>query len=198
MQWHPIDRAEVARIHARHMKRDFPPDELKPLAMLYHQMAKGNYWPHACYDADGALLAYAFLCGLGEGGPVLLDYYAVTPALRGKGMGTLLLEQLREVCAGRWSGILIESEEPAAAPDPVQAEHRLDFYRRAGCRELSWQSIVYKVWYRLFYLDCGDADPGPAGDEALAGTLAELYRRTLLRPNYEKNVRFFPAGQHPD
>ena len=117
MNWQLIDNNEMERIHVREMHRDFPPGELKGVDVMERLRADGCYWPYACYDEAGRLLAYAFLCGLPGEPNVLLDYYAVLPAVRCRGLGAELLARLRGVCAGRWQGILIEAEDPAEAPD---------------------------------------------------------------------------------
>ena len=152
MTWQLIDNNEMERIHVREMHRDFPPGELKGVDVMERLRADGCYWPYACYDEAGRLLAYAFLCGLPGEPNVLLDYYAVLPAVRCRGLGAELLARLRGVCAGRWQGILIEAEDPAEAPDEGLAIRRLGFYTRAGARMLKWESRVFGVHYRLFCL----------------------------------------------
>ena len=64
MNWQLIDNNEMERIHVREMHRDFPPGELKGVDVMERLRADGCYWPYACYDEAGRLLAYAFLCGL--------------------------------------------------------------------------------------------------------------------------------------
>ena len=100
MNWQLIDNNEMERIHVREMHRDFPPGELKGVDVMERLRADGCYWPYACYDDAGQLLAYAFLCGLPGEPNVLLDYYAVLPAMRCRGLGAELLARLRGVCAG--------------------------------------------------------------------------------------------------
>lgn len=87
MNWQLIDNNEMERIHVREMHRDFPPGELKGVDVMERLRADGCYWPYACYDEAGRLLAYAFLCGLPGEPNVLLDYYAVLPAVRCGALG---------------------------------------------------------------------------------------------------------------
>ena len=198
MNWQLIDNNEMERIHVRKMHRDFPPGELKGVDVMERLRADGCYWPYACYDEAGRLLAYAFLCGLPGEPNVLLDYYAVLPAVRCRGLGAELLARLRGVCAGRWQGILIEAEDPAEAPDEGLAIRRLGFYTRAGARMLKWESRVFGVHYRLFCLPCAEKDAPAAEDDALVGSLARLYHEMVPGPLYGPNVAFWQAdAQRP-
>ena len=198
MNWQLIDNNEMERIHVREMHRDFPPGELKGVDVMERLRADGCYWPYACYDEAGRLLAYAFLCGLPGEPNVLLDYYAVLPAVRCRGLGAELLARLRGVCAVRWQGILIEAEDPAEAPDEGLAIRRLGFYTRAGARMLKWESRVFGVHYRLFCLPCAEKDAPAAEDDALVGSLARLYHEMVPGPLYGPNVAFWRAdAQRP-
>ena len=58
MNWQLIDNNEMERIHVREMHRDFPPGELKGVDVMERLRADGCYWPYACYDDAGQLLAH--------------------------------------------------------------------------------------------------------------------------------------------
>ena len=52
---------QVADIFHMHMQQDFPPAEVKPLAVLHDLMQRGVYAPYGWFDETGALMAYTFL-----------------------------------------------------------------------------------------------------------------------------------------
>ena len=85
---------QVTDIYARHMCRDFAPDELKPLAGILRLMDEGLYRAYGLYE-EGSLRGYAMLMTSPGGRTALLDYYAVISSRRGAGYGSRFLALLR-------------------------------------------------------------------------------------------------------
>jgi GNAT superfamily N-acetyltransferase len=84
---------------------------------------------------DGDRLAGFFLLHVGEA-VALLEYLAVDPALRGRGLGARLVEAAREAAGDRPMLVEVESDR-ADAPDRALRARRIAFYRRLGCRRLA-------------------------------------------------------------
>ena len=79
---------QIRALYRERMKQDFPPDELKPLAIIEKALARDEY---VCYGAVNGndILAYAYFVKLKEQGKpyALFDYYAVRQDIRDRGVG---------------------------------------------------------------------------------------------------------------
>ena len=82
-----------------------------------------------------------------HGGLCMLDYFAVSPDLRGQGIGTAVLPLIKEFCRGRF---FLEIETPAphcdprdACPNPEQRVRRKAFYLSAGMVETGVRAFIY-------------------------------------------------------
>lgn len=177
---------QISEIYARYMKQDFPVPELKPLSSILRMTEEGIYLPLSVLE-EGEPAGYAFLLDPPGGEYLLLDYFATFPEKRGGGLGARILEALELYLAPRV--VLLESEWPPLAPDPVMAQRRLSFYLRSGCLEAPVQSRVFGVWYTLLALtrDSGHLEKtGPA--------MEEFYRLMVRNPQVrEREIFIFPA-----
>lgn len=77
-----------------------------------------------------------------------LFYFAVVPSLRGKGIGTSILQQLEEREAGK--RLMIDIEDPdQPSENEVQRRKRYDFYLRMGFSDYGirkhWAPITYNI-----------------------------------------------------
>ena len=90
----PLDQAHIRLLYGHRMTRDFPESELKPLSGILALHGRGEYDVLAA-DDDGMLVAYAMVYRPGNGRTLLLDYLAVEPDMRGRGLGQALLAALR-------------------------------------------------------------------------------------------------------
>ena len=184
----PLNAAQTKDVYDRWMKTDFPPEELKPYDGMAKMMAKGWYEPLALVDEEtGEMRAYAFQTVVPGCRCALLDYFAVLPALLGKGAGTAALGALAAHYAGRMDALIIECEHPACAPDPAAARRRVGFYLRAGARPTAMESLLFGVRYQIYALPCGGAE----SDADIRADLETLYRTMVPEPYYRGNVVFF-------
>lgn len=152
-----LDRAGLRAVYRKHVKRDFPRAERKPLFAMERLMREGKYDPLGVYEGD-RLLAYAFLWHDAAQDYVLLDYLAVCEGGRGRGVGTAVLRLLEEHYA-QYRGVLVEveaTEETASAADNALRLRRQEFYLRAGFRALGHQAKLFTVVYDV--LASGEAD----------------------------------------
>lgn len=184
----PLNAAQTRDVYDRWMKTDFPPEELKPYGSMAQMMAKGWYEPLALVEEQtGEMSAYAFQTTVPGCRCALLDYFAVLPALRGKGAGTAALGALAEHYAGWMDALIIECEHPAEAPDPEVARRRIGFYLRAGARTTAIESRLFGVRYLVLALPCG----GTVTDAAVSADLRRIYGQTVPEPYYRGNVIFY-------
>lgn len=173
-----IGAEELKSLYETRLREDFPPGELRPYDNMKYLLDKGLYRCFVCREA-GELLGYALF--VVSGGAALLDYYAVSPAYRGQGVGTRFFEKLTHTAAELGvSLILIEAEslESAVTPEETEErERRFRFYRRCGCRETRGYSFLFGVEYRIlaFCLD----QKTVLSDSELLSQLEGLYRKVI-------------------
>ena len=79
-----LEIPQLEKLYHAHMEKDFVPQELRPWHSVKHLTEQGCYDTFACRE-EGQLVAYAAFARCEAG--VLLDYFAVVPQLRGKGVG---------------------------------------------------------------------------------------------------------------
>lgn len=165
------------------MKRQFPPDELKPLRAVEELLRRGIYEVYGLWDG-GRLIAYALLGCDPEHEFWLLDYYGVTPENQSAGWGSRFLRMLRERFPERT--VLIEVEDPAAvSADPETAKRRIRFYERNGCRMTGVAVRLFGVEYLIMFLSDGDCP-----DERARRGMEAVYRGFLPKLVYRRFVRF--------
>ena len=181
--------AQLRAVYMGSMRRDFPADELKPLETILRLCAAGSYEALGGFDGD-KLAAYALVYRPAGGRTALLDYLAVEPDRRGRGDGGAMLALLRARYAQDCDAILIECELPQAAPNPREAEGRIQFYRREGAHLTDLRVTLFGVEFVILRLPCGGED-SPGGN--LAEELLSLYRGMLTPELFAQNVRLHGA-----
>ena len=148
MQLRTLNKEELKQVYQTHMKRAFPPAELKPLRSMEAMRDRGAYEPLGLYDGD-ELLGYAMMW-LEPGIPfALLDYLGTVEGKRNRGLGTALLDLLAEHYTS-YRGIFGESEGVTSS-DPEQADlqrRRLEFYHRNGFRYGGYDCALFGVHYQ--------------------------------------------------
>jgi len=180
-----LTEAELAQVYEEHMKRDFPPAELKPLSRLLQMMAAGNYEPYALFR-DGRLVSYALYWKAGD--PyVMLDYFAVIPEERNKGTGSALLREMLDRFCVNGHGVFGEVEIPETGDPAVDdlRRRRLGFYFRAGLKQRGFRTKIFSVPFIVLSY-------GPdISDEELMEVNRRIYRTVATGEAYEKSI-FIP------
>ena len=145
MNCRPLTAKEVRALYARHLSRDFPPAERKPLAAILSLLRRGRYLCLGGFAGE-ELRAYAFFTRVPEGPCWLLDYYAVCQGGRGQGAGSAFWQQLPGQLDG-CQGLLIEVEDPDTAPT-AQEREMAEVFRNGGdfVRREALDEIVQ--WFR--------------------------------------------------
>lgn len=179
-----LDEAKIRMLYAEKMRQDFPPSELKHLSAILSMRKKGVYDVLGAYMGE-KLAAYALMYRDDAARVVLLDYLAVDKPLRGQGVGSELLAQLKAYYAQSSDVLLIECERPKAAPDETEARKRIAFYTKAGAELTQVRIWLFEVEYSILVLPCKEEIP----PRDWAQQMLSLYRQMLPSDLYERNVR---------
>ena len=105
---------QIRILYEERLRADFPPDELKPLAMIERGFRYGTYICLGAVDAGGEILAYAFFVLLKGANErcALVDYYAVRQDLRDTGIGSRFLRAMIEGKLREMDCVLLEVDDP--------------------------------------------------------------------------------------
>ena len=171
---------QLRTVYDRDLKEAFPPEELKALRSIEQIWAEGWYRPWCLFDGD-SIVGEACLW-LGHPGWALLDYLCVSAGSRNSGLGSVLLQKLREAEAD--TVIFGESEAPEGAPDPELAERRLGFYARNGLRTAGYDTEMFGVHYKTLYLAAGEVN-----EAELMREHRFVYENTFAADKFHKYVR---------
>ena len=150
LELRPLTDRQLHSVYYTYMTVDFPPSERRHLASIRRLRRTGYYDTWGVFEGE-ELLAYTFLWRTPEGNCALLDYLAVCPDGRGKGLGTQALELLKEQY-GPSCTLLVEAEAPEPGLPPEKdrlRRRRIAFYQRAGFRLLDYQSDIFEVRYAM-------------------------------------------------
>ena len=132
---------EAVSLYGKQVKKDFPPEEIKPLWVVCAQMESGAYFCDVMRSQSGALLAYAFV--MKHEGVFFLDYFAVPEEERAKGYGTKMLVHLFETYDAPW---ILEVEDPECAKDAEERAYmltRIRFYEHAGAKRTAVRVVTF-------------------------------------------------------
>ena len=179
-----LSESEIESLYIKSLSRDFPPSELKSLAAILNLYHRDEYQVIGAYLND-QFVGYALLYLPKSDRLALLDYLAVEPEYRCRGIGTSLLKQLKMHYADATDALLIECERPKAAPDEMEARKRIRFYTKAGCMLTNVRIWLFDVEYSILILPCGACIP----ECDWAEKMLQLYRQMLPSKLYEDNVR---------
>ena len=123
----------------------FPKSERKPFSMIRKmtRLGKTDMW---CVTVDGGFVGLAITINGPE--QVLLDYFAITPQHRGRGIGSKALALVRQKYEGRSLFLEIESTK-ISTPDREARLRRKEFYLAAGLKEYHVDVLLFGVEMEL-------------------------------------------------
>lgn len=121
----PLTWPQLYRVYTTRMQEDFPPEEIKPLALLERLYAEGVTRAFGLFDAEDRMPAYAIFEKPASMDVWLLDYLAVDKNARGSGLGSLMIQLFEAVLATDVRAILLEIERLDCASDEAQAAVRV-------------------------------------------------------------------------
>ena len=143
----------------------FPEDERKPFPLIMEKRKEGSMeilsLENKITDGinSGITASPALHHVLGEAilvydkDIVLLDYFAISPALRGSGLGSRALELLQQRCGGR--RFLLEIENTSGqVPGWEQRMSRKNFYLRGGMKCMDYTVSLFGVSMEIMTYGC--------------------------------------------
>ena len=153
MKLKKLRSAEITTIYQERLVHDFIKDELKKLPVILKAVDDGIYECLGLFD-DSEIIGYTFL--VKQGMSFLVDYLAVCPKYRNKGLGSEIIGLLREYMSGAGL-IILEVEDPTYTKERDLKElqtRRIGFYERNGCIDtgLSKKRLKLRRNLSLFFL----------------------------------------------
>ena len=171
------------KLYQEVLVHDFPRNELRPLWMFRSLFRKNDYTVLVMEEC-GRILAYA--CIIVDEVASLLDYFAVNKDLRGSGIGSVFLSELKHYLD--CDGLIIESEQPDQAKNNKEKEtrtKRVSFYEKNGALLSPYHWHAFGVDYHLLYLPLKQERKMPQLDIRIK----RLYRKAMPK----MAVRYFTS-----
>jgi len=170
----PMNDNEIQYWYKAELEAAFSPQEIKPLSDIFKLQKSGCYDLLGLFEKDGEneterMLGYATIWKSPSIELMLLDYLGVSAMLRNNGLGSRILNCLKEYYKGRH--IIAESELPIPGDDPEENNirlRRIEFYRRNGFEPVYEMATCGLRWQALLL---GQA-PEP-GSEEMSAMMAE-------------------------
>jgi len=120
----------------------FPEDEKKPFSVILDRRELGTVELLALIDGEGEFSGLAITAKHRE--LVLLDYFAIAPKKRGKGIGTEALKMLQKRYTGR--RLILEIEDDAVPADnTAERIRRKKFYLGRGMTVMPYRVSLFGV-----------------------------------------------------
>lgn len=142
----PLDWLRVRGLYGR----AFPDSERKPFKLIMRMWRRGrtDVW---CFRNNGRFAGFA--ATINDEDAVLIDYLAVETAVRGRGLGSRMLEELQRQYAGR--GLFVEIESAYEQADDADGRlRRKRFYMRNGFVPMNVMAGVFGVDMELLAWNC--------------------------------------------
>ena len=128
----------------------FPRYERKPFAIILSMYKKGNtdIW---YFEKDGHFAGLVFTVNRADA--ILIDYLAVCPTIRGSGIGSEILTQMKTIYAPK--GIFVEIESVFATCDNIDERlRRKKFYLKNGMTSMKVMVVLFGVEMELLGAGC--------------------------------------------
>ncbi len=136
-----VGRPRQSLVEALYME-SFPREERKPFSLMIEKCNEGKMELLSIEGENGEFFGLAFFV-LGEG-VALLDYFAVDPKWRDKGIGSEALWYLERRHPGKVFMVEIEDTK-VPARDHGQRLKRKQFYMKGGMKEMPFRVKLFGV-----------------------------------------------------
>jgi len=137
--------------HVKSLYRSaFPASEKKPFALMRKKAKEGSMEIMAMETEEGEFAGLAIT--ILHKDLVLLDYFAVAPAMRGRGIGSAALQRLFARYPGRRFLLEIESTRAREAGD--YAVKRKHFYLANGMNAMDYEVELFGVQMEIMTHGC--------------------------------------------
>jgi len=185
MKLRKLRSAEITTIYQEWLVHDFIKDELKKLPVILKAVEDGVYECLGLFD-DSEIIGYTFL--VKQGMNFLVDYLAVFPKYRNKGLGSEIIKLLREYMSGAGL-IILEVEDPAYTKERDLKElqtRRIGFYERNGCIDTGLRVRCFGVPFIILVLE----NSSIRSKEKLWEMYRSFYGAVFSRNIVEKNIEY--------
>ncbi|WP_458459450.1 GNAT family N-acetyltransferase [Pseudobutyrivibrio sp.] len=183
MKLQRLNENQITKLYQEHMVVDFPKDELKPLNMILKSVQEGFYDCFGLFENE-QIVGYTFM--VKQENSYLVDYIAIFPENRNKGVGANLLTLIDDYL-GDADRIIGEVEDPAYTDDEEQKTlqtRRLGFYLRNNCYDTGLRVECFGV--KFIILEAGNKK---CRDKDEVWDLYSLfYKKFLSEERFEKNI----------
>ncbi|WP_294315935.1 GNAT family N-acetyltransferase [Pseudobutyrivibrio sp.] len=183
MKLQRLDENQITKLYQEHMVVDFPKDELKPLNMILKSVQEGFYDCFGLFENE-KIVGYTFM--VKQENSYLIDYIAIFPEHRNKGVGANLLTLIDDYL-GDADRIIGEVEDPAYTDDEEQKTlqtRRLGFYLRNNCYDTGLRVECFGVKFIIL-----EAGKKRCRDKDEVWDLYSLfYKKFLSEERFEKNI----------
>lgn len=145
----PRGMAQWADIYKLYRKA-FPASERKPFSIIrkMHRKGKTDIW---YFQTDGKFAG--LIITINGDDHILLDYLAVTENQRGSGIGTEILQRMRDHYTGK--GVFLEIESVyEEAENQAERLRRKHFYEKCGMKSMGVFVWLFGVKMELMGFDC--------------------------------------------
>lgn len=176
---------QIISVYNKSLKHEFPSNERRPLALIIKGVNAGTYECLGAFSGN-ELLGYAFF--LKHGNDYLWDYLAVFEEYRCDGVGSKIIQAIREHYKSADS-VIGEVENPEFARTDEERQlmtRRMDFYLRNGCIDTGVKAVTFGARFIIIQI---------SGKSMGVSDLAELYkthyRVSLPKRIYEGNIETY-------
>ena len=179
------DLKKFKEIYRKYIIKDFPRGERSSLNNFKKRITSKNEEVFVFIE-DNKEKAYTIIANL-ENDYILISFLAVFQRYRGQGIGTKLLEEIRETFKDK-KGIILEVESPKDAiseKDKIIREKRIKFYEKSNYQMLKNTKIFFgNNSFNIMLLNNKDN----IDEKEIAKALNEFYLKTSKR--YDKTLSF--------
>lgn len=158
----------------------FPKEERKPFEMICRLQQEGKAAVYAIGKEDGTFVGLGIFVLYRD--LALLDYFAIAPEQRNKGLGSEALKLLQQVYSGRRFFLEIESVYEKMENNSAEKQIRIrrkQFYLKNGMHSMSYLIWLFGVEMEILTY----------GDTVSFEEYFELYANTV-EPAWLSNVRY--------
>ncbi len=189
MELELLTTEQIEENYNTRMKRDFPPNEVKPLPMILKAVEAGTYRCYGLMDEHQRMLGYAYLVRLAGTEDYFLDYLAVDENRRNEGIGSYILTLLHEQFKDADS-LIIEVENPALSEDEatrILRTRRYGFYLRNGVVDSGATAVCFGAPFLLLEMMMEPMKEKHSPDQ-IRSLYKQHYKALLPIEMYEKNI----------
>ena len=179
------DLKKFKEIYRKHIVKDFPRGERSSLNNFKKRVTNKNE-DVFIFSEDGKEKAYTIIANI-DNNYILISFLAVFEKYRGEGIGTKLLEEIKEKFKYK-KGIILEVESPedtTSEKDRIIREKRIKFYEKSNYQMLKNTKIFFgKSLFNIMFLN----NKHDIDEEEISKSLNDFYVKISKR--YDKTLIF--------